>query len=84
MLLPPNHVLHKPRHCRQRGRRDSLNSSLKGPCVDEENTADSMENRRHSHRLARQQVMCLASDVSPRRSGEGYEMANSSMAAVPV
>jgi len=53
--------------------------ALKGPCVEErargatneENTADAMENRRRSHRLARQQVVRLASGVSPRRSDEG-------------
>jgi hypothetical protein len=28
-------------------------------------------------------VVCLASGVSPRRSDEGYEMANSSMAVMP-
>lgn len=42
-----------------------------------------METRRHSHRLARQQVVCLAPGVPPRRSDEGYEMANSSTAVVP-
>jgi hypothetical protein len=90
MLLPRTTFLHKPRHYRQRGRRDSRDSSLKGLCVDEraratnkENIADTMENRRRSHRLARQQVVCLASGVSPRRSDEGYEMANSSMAVMP-
>src|SRR4051794_15741040 len=36
-----------------------------------------------SHRLARQQVVCLASGVSPRRSDKGYERANGSMAVVP-
>jgi hypothetical protein len=36
-----------------------------------------------NHRLARQQVVCLASGVSPRRSDEGYERANGSMAVVP-
>jgi hypothetical protein len=90
MLLPQTTFLHKPHHYRQRGRHDSRDSSLKGLCVDEraratnkENTADTMENRRRNHRLARQQVVCLASGVSPRRSDEGYEMANSSMAVVP-
>jgi len=53
--------------------------ALRGPCVEErargptneENTADAMENRRRSHRLARQQVVRLGSGVSPRRSDEG-------------
>jgi hypothetical protein len=44
-----------------------------------ENTTDAMENRRRSHRLATQHVVCLASGVSPRKSDEGYEMANSSI-----
>jgi hypothetical protein len=39
------------------------------------------ENRRRSHRLARQQVVRLASRREDRT--RGYEMANSSMAVAP-
>jgi hypothetical protein len=44
--------------------------------ANEENTADAIKTHVPAPRLARQQVLCLASGVSLRRSDEGYEKAN--------
>jgi hypothetical protein len=40
--------------------------------INKENTADVIENKYRSYYLIRQQVSCLTSGVSPRKSGEEY------------